>query len=320
MKKEILCTLGPSSFNKDFLQFANKHISLLRLNMSHLELSTLEKKIKFINKYSKVPICLDTEGAQIRTKINKKKKYKVGNKLNIYKEGNKFKLYPESIFNQLKAGDILNIGFDELEVKIIKIKKNVITSKVINSGALENNKGVHLKNRSIKLHYLTDKDYQAIEIARKYKIKYFALSFTNSHEDIINFTNLLNQETKIYKIETKSALKNLKQILSLGDIFLIDRGDLSKDISIELIPITQRKILSLGTKMKKKIFVATNFLESMLNNKYPTRAEVNDIYNTLELGARGLVLAAETAIGKFPKDCVILLEKIIKIYNKNNPI
>ena len=85
-----------------------------------------------------------------------------------------------------------------------------------------------------------------------------------------------------------------------------------------MIPIAQRKIISLGKKMKKDIYVATNFLESMLENNYPTRGEVNDIYNTLELGSKGLVLAAETAIGKFPISSVKFLKKIIKIFIQYN--
>ena len=103
-----------------------------------------------------------------------------------------------------------------------------------------------------------------------------------------------------------------------GKNFLIDRGDLSKDVKIENIPLVQRKIIALGKKKKKNVYVATNFLESMIINSYPTRAEVNDIYNTIEMGAEGLVLAAETAIGKNPKECVEILKKIIKVFKKKN--
>ena len=131
------------------------------------------------------------------------------------------------------------------------------------------------------------------------------------------FNKLLEKETKIFKLETNSALKDIKNILKFGKNFLIDRGDLSKDISIELIPVAQRRILSLGKKLNKNVYVATNFLETMILNISPTRGEVNDIYNTLELGAKGLVLAAETAIGKYPIECVLTLKKIIKVFSKN---
>ena len=147
-------------------------------------------------------------------------------------------------------------------------------------------------------------------------IKYYALSFTNTHYDILKFNSLLGKKIKIFKIETKTALKNLRKIISAANHFLIDRGDLSKEVSVEKLPIIQRKIFKIAKFKRKKIYVATNFLESMIEKKYATRGETNDIYNTLEMGASGIVLAAETAIGKYPKECIIFLKKVIKIFKK----
>ena len=314
---KIFCTLGPSSLNKSFLNFSNKKISLLRLNMSHVKLSKLASTIKFIKKYSSVPICIDTEGAQIRTKTKKKKFLKKNNILIINKNSNAFKFYPQEVFNQLRKKDILDIGFKGLKVKIYKVLPDRIYSRVINSGLLEDSQGVHLVNRNIKLNFVTEKDLEAIKIAKKLKIKHFALSFTNTYQDILKFNNLLKKEKKIFKIETKNAIKNLNKILTGGEMFLIDRGDLSKDTSIENIPHIQRKIISQAIKKKKEVYVATNFLESMLVNKYPTRGEANDIYSTLESGAAGLVLAGETAIGPHARECVIFIKKMIKVFKKN---
>ena len=314
--KEIYCTLGPSTLNSNFLKFSNKRISLLRLNMSHIETKQLKKKINFIRKFSRIPICIDTEGAQIRSKIKIKKKYKIGNDAIIYEKNGNFKIYPLGVFNKIKKDDLLDIGFDGLQIKVKKKTKEKLICKVTKSGLLENNKGIHIKNRNIKLNYITEKDKEAIKIAKKMKIKHFALSFTNSHKDILKFNKLLKDEIKFFKIETRSAINNLDKIISLGKRFLIDRGDLSNDISVKMLPLAQRKILKTAKKKGKKVYVATNFLESMMNNNYPTRGEANDIYNTLEMGADGVVLAAETAIGKHPKDCVIFLQKLIKIYMK----
>ena len=223
-------------------------------------------------------------------------------------------LYPSNVFSSLKINDILNIGFDGLLVKVIKLKKDIVT-EVIRSGKLENNKGVHIENRKIRLDYLTKKDFQAILIGKKYKIKNFALSFTRSVDDIIKFNKLLKVENKIFKIETKNAVKNFDKMIKYGKNFLIDRGDLSKEISIENIPIAQRIMFEIKNKFNNKnIYVATNLLESMIKNNLPTRGEANDIFNSLEMGADGLVLAAETAIGKNPKECVLFLKKILKTY------
>ena len=121
-KIKIFCTLGPSSLNSKFLRFSNNNVDLLRLNMSHISLKNLKKNIQYIRKFSKVPICLDTEGAQIRTKIKKKRKFKINQFIQIKKGGN-FSLYPENIINKLKISDILELGFDGLIVKVVKIAK-----------------------------------------------------------------------------------------------------------------------------------------------------------------------------------------------------
>ena len=314
--KKIFCTLGPASLNKDFLNFSNKKISLLRLNMSHVKINDLEETIRFIRKNSNVPICIDTEGAQIRTKVNKKKIIKKNQIIKIYQKNNKFNIYPKQVFNLLKKNDILDVGFEGLKIKIQKISSLSLTCRAVSSGLLANNKGVHLVNRKIKLNYITEKDKQAILIGKKMNIKNYALSFTNSYQDILKFNKLIKKETKIFKLETKAAIKNLNKIIKNGENFLIDRGDLSKDVSIELLPVMQRKILKIGKREKKNVYIATNFLESMIENSFPTRGEANDIYNTLETGAAGLVLAAETAIGKYPKGCVTFLRKMIKTYSK----
>jgi len=313
---KILCTLGPSSLNKKFLNFAKGKVSLLRLNISHIKINKLENIIKFLKKNTNIPLCIDTEGAQIRTKVKKKIKCKIGHFIKLHKENKgSFNLYPEYIFSILKKGDLLHIGFDDLKTKVVKIKKDQILLKVYSEGFLENNKGVHLQNRRIKLDYLTEKDFRAIEIAKKHKIRNFALSFTNSSKDIRKFSLILKNENKIYKIETKKSVKDIHKLAKLGKIFLIDRGDLSKETTVEKIPLIQRKIFKNVKKFKnRKIYVATNLLESMIYNKYPTRGEANDIYNSLEMGASGLVLAAETAIGKYPQEAIIFLKKMIYSY------
>ncbi len=323
MKKKIsiFCTLGPSSLKKDFLKFSNKKVDLLRLNMSHINPKNLKRIIKFIRKYTSTPICIDTEGAQIRTKIIKNKKIKKNSIINLFKNNKDFSLYPDEVFSKLRKNDILDVGFDNLKFKILNKNKKFFKLKCLSNGMLENNKGVHLINRNLKLNSLTNKDKKSLEIGLQNNIKNYALSFTNTAEDVILFSKKLPLENKIFKLETKNALKNINKIFNIGSNFLIDRGDLSKDVGILNTPISQRFIFKKAKKLRKKrvkIYVATNFLESMINKPYPTRAELNDIYNSLELGADGLVLAAETAIGKYPKECVTILNEIIKLFKKRN--
>ena len=318
----IFCTLGPSSLNENFLTFLEKKkyiVSLVRINLSHIEVKDIEKTIKLIKKYCSIPICIDTEGAQIRAKLNLniKKKIKKGSYFNLYKKKRSFNLYPLEVFDEIRKADILNIGFEGLIGKVVSKNKNLIKLKCLQEGVLENNKGIHVENREIKINYLTNKDKKSIQLGKELGIQNYALSFTNTLQDLKKFQTLLPNQNKIFKIESKKAVKNISKFFKYESNFLIDRGDLSKSTGVEKIPVIQRKILKEAKKKKNiKISIATNFLESMIENPYPTRAEVNDIYNAMEMGASNLVLAGETAIGKYPKECVILLEKIIKTYSR----
>jgi pyruvate kinase len=152
----------------------------------------------------------------------------------------------------------------------------------------------------------------AIEVGKKFKVKYFALSFANRLKDVKLFRKLIGKKSfLISKIETKKAYKNIKEITKSSNAILIDRGDLSRYYPIDSIPIIQKLIINEAKLLKTECYIATNLLESMIVNFYPTRAESNDIFSCLELGAKGLVLAAETAIGEYPKECVSFVKKCI---------
>lgn len=312
-KNKIICTLGPSSLNSDFLKYSKNKVDMLRLNMSHLEPSELKKNIEFIKKRTNCPICIDTEGAQIRSKFKKRKFFKKNSLIHISENNNDLNLYPEDIKDKVKLDDVLNIGFENLKVKVLKKYNKFLLTKVVSQGYLENNKGIHIENRKIKLNCLTKKDIEAIQIGKLNKLDNYALSFTNSVSDVKYFNKLTNNKSKnIFKIETKQSVNKFNEIIKEGNNFLIDRGDLSKDISVYKIPETQRKLMKIKNRYKfKKIFIATNLLESMIVNNYPTRAEANDIYSCIEMGADGLVLAAETAIGKNPIECVKFVNEMI---------
>ena len=128
----------------------------------------------------------------------KKKFFKLNQIVHILQNNKGISLYPENVFNQIKVNDLLSVGFNNLVLKVIN-KKNKIKCKVISAGLIENNKGVHIVNRKIKLRFLTDKDFAAILIGKKFKIKNYALSFTNSESDVRNFNKLLKNSNRIYK-------------------------------------------------------------------------------------------------------------------------
>tara|TARA_B100000315_G_C14590909_1_gene595707 strand:- start:708 stop:2744 length:2037 start_codon:yes stop_codon:yes gene_type:complete len=278
-----------------------------------------------IQNLSSVPICVDTEGAQIRTgdisksKINlqEKMEYRIV-KDSIIGDENGFNLYPESIFDKLIEGDILSIDFDSALVQIIKKSLDIATIRVLNSGFIEGNKAVDLK-REIKLNCLTKKDLEALEIAMNLGVEYFALSFANKATDVKKLRSIVGEDKHIFsKIESLKGLINFDDICSLSDSIIIDRGDLSRQIPFELIPFYQKHIIKNAKKLNKKVYVATNLLESMISKSFPTRAEVNDICSSLFDGADGLVLAAETAVGENPDLCVKVTKSIANQFSRIN--
>tara|TARA_Y100000590_G_scaffold57391_2_gene60324 strand:+ start:5958 stop:6932 length:975 start_codon:yes stop_codon:yes gene_type:complete len=321
---EIFATVGPSTLNKKFLTAINKRkVNLLRINLSHTKIKDLESTVNFIKRYTKIPVCFDTEGAQIRTTSIFKNKMILKTNTSVFIHKNKqskksFSLTPIEAFDLINEGDILSIDFDSVQIKIIEKKNLSLKATVINGGSIAINKGVSV-NRQIKLASFTKKDIQAFKIAKDLKIKNIALSFASTGQDVKRLREIFKYPINIIsKIESKRGLKNLKNIISESNGILIDRGDLSREVPLENIPQTQKNIINVAKKMKKSVYVATNLLESMVIKKDPTRAEVNDIYNTLIDGANGLVLAAETAIGNYPLECINMISKVAKVYKKNH--
>ena len=315
---KLFITLGPSTLNKKFLNSINsKYVKLLRINLSHTKIKDLKKIVLFIRKYSNIDICFDTEGAQVRTsKVINDKKQLIRNQIVHINKSNisnsHITLTPNNIYKKLKLGDTLDIDFNSAKIKVIDENSSIYKCKVIESGSIGSNKSVSV-SRSINIPPFTDKDIKAFELANNLNIKNIALSFTSSEQDIKKLRKYFENDITITsKIESKKGLLNLNKILNEANNILIDRGDLSKEIPLPLIPKKQKEIISAANQRNVPVFVATNLLESMVTKKEPTRAEVNDIYNTLVDGADGLVLAAETAIGNYPTECIDMIIKVSK--------
>jgi pyruvate kinase len=316
---KILVTLGPASLNENVIKLIEKQdVYLFRINLSHTLLESVEDLIDEIRKHSTVPICLDSEGAQIRnhtmvenTCLEKDSVIKV-HYGEVLGDSNNVSFTPHYVVPQLKIDDELTIDFNSAKIKIIEVNTNHCLAKVITSGYVGSNKASDILNRQIELAPLTEKDKSAIEIGKKKKINHFALSFAGSAENVWQMRELTGQNsTVISKIESRPGLSNLKGIIENSNAILIDRGDLSRQVPLEKIPFFQRRIISTARNQGTPVYVATNLLESMINSNQPTRAEVNDVISTLIDGANGLVLAAETAIGDFPVQSVEMIRRLI---------
>ncbi len=320
--REILCTVGPASLNASVLvRLEELGVDLFRINLSHTRLHDLAQVVSFIRSHSKVPICLDTEGAQIRTGdlvsgeiVLRENTTVFAHRERVPGDSNNFNLYPLDIVDQLEEGDFISVDFNAVLVQVTRKLPDRVAMRVIHGGVVGRNKAVTVE-RDLPLAPLTTKDIQALKWGRENGIRHVALSFANRGSDVDAVRALVGDDTfLISKIECRNALHNLDDIAQRSDALLIDRGDLSRQEPIERIPSLQKMIIRRGAELGRRVYVATNLLESMITAQKPTRAEVNDVVNTLLDGADGLVLAAETAIGRDPVGCVGMILKLIHEY------
>ena len=327
MEKLILVTIGPSSLNEEVItKLSDLGVYLFRINLSHTKIEDLEVIIKNIQKWSNIPICLDSEGAQIRNQemISEFVEFKKDTKVKIHHsavvgDSENISFAPNNVTKQFKDGDLIRVDFNAVSLKVTKDYDDYLMANVESPGYVRSNKATDIDSDVI-LNPITEKDEEAFKIGLKNGINNFSLSFTNTAEDVKKIRNIIGYDVNlISKIESIKGVLNLGEILPLVDQILIDRGDLSREVSIEKIPFIQRRIISFAKSKKVPVYVATNLLETMIISNSPTRAEVNDIASTLLMGADGLVLAAETAIGKHPIGSVNMAKSVIDQFYKWSP-
>ncbi len=321
LQKTLICTLGPSSLNERVIpQLEAIGVRSFRINMSHTDIVDLERVIHFIQECTKVPISIDTEGAQIRTGV-------VMDGVAL-REGSQVRLVPEAIkgdafalpltpgnaIEELQPGTRVSIDFDSVILRIDRVRDGAAEATVLTSGEIGSHKAV-TAFPSPHLPTFSEKDLFAIRLAIQNQIHEFDLSFCNHQNAIRQLREMIGPtDTIIAKIESREGVRNLTEIAQAADGILIDRGDLSREVRIEAIPLLQKLIIRKANALGTPVYVATNLLESMVTRRTPTRAEVNDVINTLLDGANGLVLAAETAIGKYPVEAARMIAALLKEY------
>ena len=320
----ILCTLGPTSLRPDVIQrLEERQVSLFRINLSHTPLDRVEETIRIIQDSASTPVCLDTEGAQVRTGtmtegtvVNDRQHVRLVAEP-VMGTGDCLTLTPPSVFESLQANNLIGLDFDGVVLLVLKVNKDSAETVVLNGGKVGSNKAVVI-DPAPTLPPLTEDDIAAVEIGRRLGIKHFALSFANTAADVALLRKHAGPDaTIISKIESKLGVRNLDEILKESDEILIDRGDLSREVPLENIPFLQKAIIRKANIAKTPVNVATNLLESMIVNRKPTRAELNDMINTMLDGANGLVLAAETAIGNHPVGAVDMVRSMIERFRRS---
>lgn len=326
-RQKLLCTLGPTSLNSRVIgRLQEIGVSLFRINLSHTALDDIAGVIETIQRHSSVPICLDSEGAQVRTGHMEKSAVSLAEGAiidipfdNITGTENRLNLTPLDVARELQVGDVVSLDFNAALIRIVDVAEDRLTARVISSGKVGSNKAVSV-DRSLLMPAISEKDRSAFQLGVQMGIENFALSFAHSGDDVDEVREIVGDRNVISKIECEDALKNFSSIAEKSNAVLIDRGDLSREVPLEYIPQAQKRIIDAARRHGREVYVATNLLETMVHSPLPTRAEVNDIYNTLLDGADGLVLAAETAIGQYPIQCAEFIVRMISAFETHTDI
>jgi pyruvate kinase len=333
-KAKILATLGPAIFKKNVInQLIRSGVDGFRINFSH-NLTGIEKIVKIIRDCEKInkkhiAIVADLQGIKLRigkileNQVSLKKgdifnfdlNKKIGNQDRVYLP------YPE-IFKKIKKNNKILIDDGKFVFKIKQLSKNSIETICQNDCIIKNFKSIHIPGLEVDFDNLTAKDKRDIQIAKKLNCNWIALSYVKNSKIIKETRKLISTDMGIIaKVENKSALKNIKDIIQTSDAIMVARGDLAVEIGANEVPHVQLDIVKKCSELGKPVIIATQMLESMILDNKPTRAEINDVGTAIFQGADVVMLSAETAVGKYPLQAVQAMKKTIvstEKYKKEN--
>ena len=340
-RTKIVATIGPASNNKQTIkQLIEAGANILRLNFSHGSHDDHRKVKEIIREIGKennyhAGILQDLQGPKIRVGLMKDGGVEItdGQELIITTEeiegDNKrvSTVYTE-IVNDVKAGDTILIDDGNIELETVEVRNNEVVTKVVHGGVLKSRKGINLPDTNVSAPSLTPKDLEDLEFGLSMDLDWVALSFVRKADDIIQLKKIIADSGKttkvVAKIEKPEALQDIDAIIEATDAIMVARGDLGVEIPMHEVPIWQKKIVEKSNKAAKPVIIATQMMESMIENPRPTRAETNDVANAVMDGADALMLSAESAAGKFPVEAVQKMSETImaveteasSIYNK----
>lgn len=330
-KSKIICTIGPATSGVDNLvKLINSGMDAARLNFSHgshQEHLTMIGDIRKASEITGKPVAIlqDLQGPKIRTGkvengavelINGQEFIITTDEIPI---GNSFKVstsYP-NLAEELSAGNLVLLDDGYIILKVKKIDKNNIITEVIKGGILKDNKGIVSPGVESSAPSLSEKDLEDLKFGLSNGVDAIALSFVRSERDILELKTamkILGRTVPIVsKIERHEAIKNIEKIIEESDSIMVARGDLGLEMPAEQVPIVQKEIVRSCNYHGKPVIIATQMLESMINNPRPTRAEASDVANAVIDGCDCLMLSAETSIGKYPFDSVAYMDRIIQV-------
>ncbi|MBP3942056.1 pyruvate kinase [Sphingobacteriaceae bacterium WQ 2009] len=328
-RTKIVATLGPASAQKEVLtNMIAKGVDVCRLNFSHGSQEDHLKVIQTINEINaenpfNVGILADLQGPKIR--IGKMKEggailvngstIKMTNTECIGDENQVYISY-ENFPNDVAEGEIILLDDGKLQLRVVHTNhKDTVTCEVVHGGVLTSRKGVNLPNTKVSIPSLTEEDLDNLDFALEHGADWIAMSFVRSAEDIYQCKEIIAKKGShariIAKIEKPEAIENIDAIIEATDGIMVARGDLGVEMPMEEVPGLQKMIVQKCRNLSKPVIIATQMLESMITTPRPTRAEVNDVANSVLDGADAVMLSGETSVGEFPEIVIETMSKII---------
>ena len=323
-RTKIVATLGPAcSTYEDIQGLIEAGATMFRLNTSHGNIQDHKSRLDTIRKASIdmgkfTPILVDLQGPKIRIGVLKEEiKLDMDDKIVLSPSVKGEDIIPvdyAGLANDVHPGDMVLIDDGKIELIVEEVKDDKVYAKVANPGILKSRKGLNIPGSTSSLDAVTERDIKFIEFAVENNADYVALSFVRQKEDILTAKKYLHELGSeipvIAKIEKPQAVDNMSEIISVSDGVMVARGDLGIEISPEKVPIVQKRIINEATKQRKVVIVATQMLETMIEQPIPTRAEASDVANAILDGTDAIMLSGETSVGKFPKEAVKMMSMI----------
>jgi len=336
-KTKIIATIGPSSSSSSIMEkMILEGVDVFRINFSHAKHNEVKKTIKRIRDIDKklslnTAIIADLQGPKLRIgKMRKNSSFKIGDEITIDCKsqlvGSSKKLFVnyKDLAKDIKEGEKTLSGEGEtISTALSTNKKDLINAEVIQGGEISSNKGFNLPNTKVSLSPLTDKDIKDAVLAIKEHVDWIALSFVRKKSDIENLLKIIDKNSEyripvIAKIEKPEALKNIDDIIKVSSGLMVARGDLGVELQSSEIPLIQKRLVAKAKKARIPVIIATQMMESMMESISPSRAEVNDVANSVMDGADAVMLSGETSVGEYPIEVIKIISSIInKVENSN---
>lgn len=328
-RTKIVATLGPATSNKDvLLSLIKSGVDVCRLNFSHGKQEDHQKVIDIIreinNKYkTNIGILADLQGPKIRIGLVKDGGINLINGTQIKITTNEcigddnqiYITYP-AFPQDVKAGEVILLDDGKLQMRVVETnRKDTVICEIVHGGILTSRKGVNLPNTKVSIPSLTEEDLVNLDFALANDVEWIGLSFVRKSEDIIDLKRIISRSGKtsrvIAKIEKPEAIDNIDSIIAVTDGVMVARGDLGVECPMQEVPVLQKMIIQKCSLASKPVIVATQMLESMITTPRPTRAEVNDVANSVLDGADAVMLSGETSVGDFPQIVIETMSNII---------